>query len=217
MGSEEFAVSNGVEPQYLPPIPHVCFNFTDNQNMKRIVVFVRLVFSAFGLVYAQSSGGIWNIQQSPGYRPENSPPRRTISGVLGVSRGMVTLNDKNGAAWYVPGLDRYIGFINGLDLGEAVTLEGYASSGSSQEKFFQVTKFILDGISYEFAPPPEIGQAPVRPGKGPAPEQSKGLEHRHYSPWFSTDPIWMQGIDLNAIWKEDSKFWQGNGKKNRDD
>ncbi|GHV89760.1 hypothetical protein AGMMS50268_02630 [Spirochaetia bacterium] len=139
------------------------------------------------------------------------PARRIISGVLGISRGMITLTDKNGVAWYILGLDRFIGFIDGLDLGEEVELEGYApaSPGSSQERFFQATKLILDGMDYDLAPLPEGGQVRIqvqpRKEKEPVPEQPKAWEHNHLSAWSPHYDLWMQGMDMNAIWKENPK------------
>ncbi|GHV57033.1 hypothetical protein AGMMS49579_22340 [Spirochaetia bacterium] len=220
--------------------------------MKRIVVFVILVFSAVGLSFAQSSD--WNVRrQQPGDMVFiiPGPSRRIINGELGISRGMVTLTDKNGVAWYVLGLDRFIGFIDGLDLGEEVELEGYAPTapGSSQERFFQATKLILDDMDYDLVPLPEGTQVTVRsrtaqlpkepvpwepipipapgtknsqviiqknsqistvqPRREPAPPQQKAQEHRHNSPWApNNDPKWMQDLDLNAIWNENSNFWQ---------
>ncbi|GHV65551.1 hypothetical protein AGMMS49587_19950 [Spirochaetia bacterium] len=224
--------------------------------MKRIVIFVILVFSAFGLIFAQST--TLRVQQSlssradfpapaaqrfasgqspqTSYRPGNNPTppvtvynappgpaKRIIDGILGVGRGMITLTDRNGVAWYILGLDRFVGFIDGLDLGEYVELEGYASPapGSSQERLFQAVKLTLDNMDYDLVPFSEGDWGAASPGRNPvrehqvtvqprreepAPKPPKGWEHKHRSPWApQPDPMWMMDLDMNAIWREDSK------------
>jgi hypothetical protein len=84
------------------------------------------------------------------------PALRRIRGTLTVAKGMLALEDAEGVLWYLPGLDRYIGFIDGLDAGEEAALEGYAPSrGSSQERYFQATRLFLDEMDYDLAIPPE--------------------------------------------------------------
>jgi hypothetical protein len=69
---------------------------------------------------------------------------------------MLALEDADGVLWYLPGLDRYIGYIEGLDAGEAAVLEGYAPArGSSQERYFQPLKLFIDEMEYDLAVPPE--------------------------------------------------------------
>jgi hypothetical protein len=132
-------------------------------------------------------------------------PKRVINGVLGVNRGMITLTDYKGVSWYVMGLDRYIGFIEGLDLGKEVELEGYAPAapGSSQERLFQATKVIVGDMDYDLAPIPETSSAQPRREQA----QPKVLEHKHIpSQWAPNyESTWMQTLDLGSIWKEDTK------------
>jgi hypothetical protein len=79
-----------------------------------------------------------------------------IRGTLTVAKGMLALEDDEGVLWYLPGLDRYIGFIDGLDAGERAALEGYAPPrGSSQERYFQPIKLFIDEMEYDLAIPPE--------------------------------------------------------------
>jgi hypothetical protein len=83
------------------------------------------------------------------------PALRYIRGTLTVAKGMIALEDEDGILWYLPGMDRYIGFIDGLDAGESVAVEGYAPpSGSSQERYFQATKLFLDEMDYDLSIPP---------------------------------------------------------------
>ena len=78
-----------------------------------------------------------------------------IRGILTVAKGMLALEDDDGVLWYLPGLDRYIGFIDGLDAGEEAALEGYAPpSGSSQERYFQAIRLFLDETAYDLTIPP---------------------------------------------------------------
>jgi hypothetical protein len=65
---------------------------------------------------------------------------------------MLALDGNDGVLWYLPGLDRYIGFIDGLDAGEEAILEGYAPAlGSSQERYFQPTRLFLDDMDYDLS------------------------------------------------------------------
>jgi hypothetical protein len=193
--------------------------------MKRIAVCVILVFSVLGLTFAQTSPE--DVQQPP--CPQEliynniapGPSKVIINGVLGVSRGMITLTDKNGVAWYILGLDRFIGFISGLDIGERVELEGYAppTPGSSQERFFQVTKLRLDEMDYELTPLPNGVQVttpqPRKDPVQPSAKEAKDGERSQASQWLPKNGLgWMQALDLNAIWKDDIKSKRN---KNPDD
>ncbi|MDR3249221.1 MAG: hypothetical protein LBT39_10605 [Treponema sp.] len=83
------------------------------------------------------------------------PALRYIRGTLTAAKGMIALEDEDGVLWYLPGMDRYIGFIDGLDAGEKVAVEGYAPpKGSSQERYFQATKLFLDEMDYDLTIPP---------------------------------------------------------------
>jgi hypothetical protein len=78
-----------------------------------------------------------------------------IRGTLTVAKGMLALEDDEGVLWYLPGLDRYIGFIDGLDAGEEAILEGYAPPrGSSQERYFQALRLFIDEMAYDLTIPP---------------------------------------------------------------
>jgi hypothetical protein len=68
---------------------------------------------------------------------------------------MLALDGNDGVLWYLPGLERYIGFIDGLNAGEEAILEGYAPApGSSQERYFQPTRLFLDNMDYDLSIPP---------------------------------------------------------------
>jgi hypothetical protein len=89
-----------------------------------------------------------------GYIIPVGPPRRTIRGILGVERGMLTLTDANEVKWFIMGLERYIGLIEGLNIGEEAEIKGYApaASSSSRERFFQPLTLILQDAEYDIGP-----------------------------------------------------------------
>jgi hypothetical protein len=67
---------------------------------------------------------------------------------------MITLTDDYEVKWFIMGLERYIGLIEGLNIGEEAEIKGYAPSASSaaQERFFQPTTLILEGAEYDIGP-----------------------------------------------------------------
>jgi hypothetical protein len=130
-----------------------------------------------------------------------------IRGNLTVAKGMLALEDAEGVLWYLPGLDRYIGYIDGLDAGEEDVLEGYAPPrGSSQERYFQPLRLFIDEMEYDLAIPPEGvylgGQTTVireierRDGAGQNPRRTQGRgrtvragQNDNYEDnWYEDDP-----------------------------
>jgi hypothetical protein len=86
---------------------------------------------------------------------------------------MISL-ESDGSLYYVTGLDRFFGFIDGLKEGAAVSLTGYAfdSPRRSGTKVFRVTQLDLNGKSYDLALPAEEFRRPEnrsRPGRGSPP------------------------------------------------
>ncbi|MDR1239375.1 MAG: hypothetical protein LBK27_04610 [Treponema sp.] len=129
--------------------------------MKRMMLAALCVLAAVGAVSAQT-GNRPGPDAEKGFAP---PAQETISGNLGISRGMISL-ESGGLRYYVRGLNRFIGFIEGLREGAAVSLTGYAfeSPRLSGAKIFRVVAMQLGGKSYDLAPPVE---AFSRPGDGP--------------------------------------------------
>jgi hypothetical protein len=87
---------------------------------------------------------------------------------------MVTLTDANEVKWFIMGLERYIGLIEGLNIGEEAEIKGYAPSASdaARERFFQPATLILEGAEYDIGPLSAINKAGALPqGKFP---QRKG-------------------------------------------
>jgi hypothetical protein len=103
--------------------------------MKKIVLFVLLTAAAGGILLAQT----------------NTPAPAAIKGTLGLSSGRIAVKS-GGLTYYVRGLERFIGFIDGLKDGAQVSLEGYASAPSVEghtERLFYPVKLTLNGKDYE--------------------------------------------------------------------
>jgi len=112
--------------------------------MKRTIIFFMLVFCAAALVLAQGNNR-W--RQDP-------PEKATVSGNLTIAQGMIAVVSGE-TTWLIGGLNRYVGFIDGLKEGAEVTLEGYAMPASRDKntQLLQVQKMTLNGKDYDFARP----------------------------------------------------------------
>ena len=161
--------------------------------MKRIFLLFILALFAITVVSAQGNdrwGQRRNYGEPPRYSQERGYPRgreqgsprdffqkmesASVSGNLTIVRGMIAVNsgDLTYLAW---GLQRFVGFIDGLKEGAAVTLEGSAFSVPQNEKvkFLQVQKMTLNGKDYDLGQPrmnvrPDNMQRPD-PMRHPAP------------------------------------------------
>jgi hypothetical protein len=112
--------------------------------MKRIVLCVLFAMAVSGVLLAQDSG-------RPGSPRRNQAPEKiTLSGSLGLSRGRIVL-ESGGNTYYIAGLDRLIGFVEGLKEGASVSLEGWAFPlpRSETEQIFRAAKLSLNGKDYE--------------------------------------------------------------------
>jgi hypothetical protein len=91
---------------------------------------------------------------------------------------MVTLTDAYEVKWFIMGLERYIGLIEGLNIGEEAEIKGYAPNASSaaQERFFQPATLILEGAEYDIGPlsaaAPSLPQGKFPRQNGAEPAQS---------------------------------------------
>jgi hypothetical protein len=86
---------------------------------------------------------------------------------------MISL-ESGGVLYHTAGLNRFIGFIDGLREGAAVSLTGYAFDSPRRDgiKFFRVIELNLNGKSYELAPPAAEFQGP-----GSGPRNRAGFPH----------------------------------------
>jgi hypothetical protein len=122
-------------------------------TMKKIVLLAFWAMVASGIIFAQTV-----------------PASTTINGTIGLNAGKIAV--KSGTTtYYTRGLERFIGFIDGLKDGAQVTLEGYVSAPSIEsetERLFFPVKLTIDGKSYEVGPTmtayPEYGNH--RMGRG---------------------------------------------------
>jgi len=94
--------------------------------------------------------------QGRGRASSRLPPAEkvTVSGSLAVAHGMPAL--KSGDVTYLlGGINRFIGFIDGLKEGAQVTIEGSAltSPKNNNLKILRLSKLTLNGKSYDMALP----------------------------------------------------------------
>jgi hypothetical protein len=105
----------------------------------------KLLFSALiGLTLI----GFGSAQQ--GWMPNPGIPAQTVavSGTLQLQNGSIAVVNGN-AVYYVPALERYIGFIEGLKEGTPVNVEGYVYNNRTYA-YLQPSKLTFNGKSYDF-------------------------------------------------------------------
>ena len=118
--------------------------------MKKLVFLAVIALLTIGTASAQGWG----------------PPPETVrvEGTLQLQNGQIVLATGT-TAFFVPGLPRLVGFIEGLREGTRITVEGYASGN-----ILRPTKFIVAGREYDlFGDAPEWG-----PGWGGGPGWGRG-------------------------------------------
>jgi hypothetical protein len=118
--------------------------------MKRCFLsIITLLFSA-ALAIAQTG------PQNQGQFPPGTDPGPgqfqntvTIQGTLSFTNGQIAVKSGE-TTYYVRGLDRLFGFVDGLKEGAAVTLEGYAAEIPSipEYKYFLAEKLNFNGREY---------------------------------------------------------------------
>jgi hypothetical protein len=131
--------------------------------MKRIVLFGLLALCTAGFVSAQMGSrgmGRW----APPVPPSPQAPAAeeiTVSGNLSIVHGRIALVSGD-TTYYVGGLDRLVGFIDGLKEGARVSLEGaaYQSPGDPKVKILRVSKLTLNGKDYDLSPARAAAFAP---------------------------------------------------------
>jgi hypothetical protein len=152
--------------------------------MKRIMLIMAAAFflTAGGMVTAQDQGPQPGARfRGPGQREAE---KTSLTGNLGISRGMISL-ESGGALYYVMGLDRLIGFIDGLKEGAPVSLEGYAfqSPRFSGVNFFRTLSLGINGKTYDLSLPAEPLSGEPRPlANRPRGWDGKDPPHRNFRP-----------------------------------
>jgi hypothetical protein len=118
--------------------------------MKKIVLFCLLATIIGGSIFAQSN-----------------TPATTIRGTLGLSNGRISVVSGN-ITYYVRGLERFAGFIDGLKEGAQVSLDGYATAPAiegQRDRLFYPVKLTLNGKIYEVGSPNAGNLPPGRNGR----------------------------------------------------
>jgi hypothetical protein len=110
------------------------------------MLFSLLAFGLAALVSAQAG----NRQGYPRVPAENV----TVTGNLTIAQGMIAVKSDN-ITYLLPGLSRYVGFIDSLKDGASVKLEGSAMSRSpdAKTKVLMISKLTIGGKEYDFARP----------------------------------------------------------------
>jgi hypothetical protein len=102
--------------------------------MKRFMALSAIILFAAGMVSAQQWGN------------RGFSPSITVNGALQLQNGTIAVVNGD-AIYYVPALERYIGFIEGLKEGTQVNLEGYIMGNSN---YVRPSKVTINGKSYDF-------------------------------------------------------------------
>jgi hypothetical protein len=106
--------------------------------MKKIALLCLFIAVIGGSIFAQSN-----------------TPTTTIKGTLGLSNGKVSVVSGN-ITYYVRGLERHVGFIDGLKEGAQVSIDGYAAAPTiegQKDRLFRAVKLTLNGKTYEVGSP----------------------------------------------------------------
>jgi hypothetical protein len=130
--------------------------------MKRFMVCVLLAFSVVALASAQGRDR-WDRRDFP--RPQQLPTEQvTVTGNITIVQGSPAV--KAGDLTYlVPGLLRYVGFIDSLKDGASVTLAGAAITypQDAKIKVLRVSRLTVGGKDYDLARPAVPTTQPMMP------------------------------------------------------
>ena len=110
--------------------------------MKRMVSLMAIGILAVGFVSAQQ-GRMHHWMGNQGYDSEAV----SITGDLQLRNGMICVVD-NEQVFYIPNLERLVGFIDGLKEGAKVKVDGYAY-GNQENQYVQPSQLTLNGKSYD--------------------------------------------------------------------
>jgi len=122
--------------------------------MKRVLVIVAAGLLAAGSLSAQAWGGrnLGPGQTFQPVAPVQSQELVKVDGKLTLVNGMIAVQAKD-KTYYVGGLNRLIGFIDGLKEGANVKLEGYAVQLPMAPEYshLMVTKLTFNGKDYDLS------------------------------------------------------------------
>ena len=119
--------------------------------MKRTILFFLITMTAAGLIFAQAGNS-----QGENRRGRNLPQpipaeNVTVTGNLTIAQGMIAVKS-NDITYLLPGLNRFVGFIDSLKDGAQVKFEGTARSRDPDSKIKMVflSKLTIGGKEYDF-------------------------------------------------------------------
>jgi len=132
--------------------------------MKRIIVIVAVGLIAAASLSAQAFGPRQNFATGTANAAVAQEVVK-VEGKLSLINGMIGIKEKD-KTYYVGGLNRLIGFIDGLKEGATVKLEGYAVAvaGAPEYLHFRATKLTFAGKDYDL--PQAFGRGGMM-GAGP--------------------------------------------------
>lgn len=104
--------------------------------MKKMSLLCVIVLFAVGIVSAQS----WS---------NNYPQSVNISGTLEFRDGTIAISSNN-TVYYIPSLERYIGFIDGLKEGGHIIAEGFIYNNRLYN-CLQPSRITINGKEYNFS------------------------------------------------------------------
>lgn len=149
--------------------------------MKRCLLPIITLLCGAALVFAQMEEpqNPALFPPGPGFgpvpRPDPGPGQSrdslTIQGTLSFVNGQIALKSGE-TTYYVRGLDRLFGFVDGLKEGAAVTLEGYAGEIplAPEYRLFLAEKLVFNGREYAgIRPGSPLPKSPGRFPPGPSP------------------------------------------------
>ena len=138
--------------------------------MKRTIIIFLLILGSISFISAQEKdksgpekGQNYNHEKPRGFNQRPGGPREfsmpgienvNITGYLSVTCGTIAVTT-DGITYLTLGLNRFIGFIDGLKEGAKVSLEGNTISHPAMEKtkILQVKKMTLNDKEYEIGWP----------------------------------------------------------------
>jgi hypothetical protein len=137
--------------------------------MKKALLLVLAGIFLAGFVSAQQRRG-----HNWGPNPGTPAQTITVTGTLQLQNGSIAVANGD-TVYYIPVLERYIGFIDGLKEGAPVNVEGYVFHNRAYA-YLRPSKVTLDGKSYDF--PSNNFVLDSRNGYGRNHPQRRGGWHR---------------------------------------
>jgi hypothetical protein len=181
--------------------------------MKRILFFAVIAALITGSIFAQESN---QPNRNPRSRTEGRPQagpageqraseKITLTGTLGIRAGQIAVVS-GGTSYFVPGLHRFIGFIDGLKDGATVTVEGYTfpQNKSEENQFLRITKLNLGGKDYDLSPLPGNGFPQFR--NAPTPMHMMNPQHGNQFRNFSGPQCGPEGRSQRPDWNRQPRM-----------